>query len=270
VPQGVGVRLLSVAALFTRLLHMKRSEIDQVCKEHDQWFALYKDEPLIAAEWRNWKRRLTFAPESAWSEAAVRRLLTSEQIGVRPYSPNTGNEKRPDFLCEANGAKFVVEVTCITDRALTDATLVGPPDHGISAFDVNELPRRISDEISRKAPVCSVAKLPAMVAVASWSNAPATWDAGILAHEIFGGRSVLKGRVNTKTGDAHDTWVESTFEGAAFLAVDKSTGELRELRKSISAALVADFAGIPRTIFVVRNPHANRPLELKFQGIQVS
>jgi hypothetical protein len=209
-----------------------------VIAEHRVWLKQFGEQRS-----KEWGDLLENNSEAAVCEAMTRRLLSDQNIDVRPYEDLS--QGGPDFLCAKGGKTFYVEVTCITMDVATKKTTL-PPSYskkGNTQF-YRLLTKHILGELCRKTPQCAGLDLPCIVAVTTLHT-----QAGVLCFKKSACEDILTGTpqitmdINVQKGRAEgDPYQTTALSDSAFLRFSKrADGIVEYARNPISAILLCAF-----------------------------
>jgi hypothetical protein len=199
--------------------------------EHRRWLSGFDARYLS-----HWTRILNQDEEAAWAEAGIRRLLEGYHVSLEPNDSLTGQEERPDFLCNLNGSDFEVEVTHISVQKATEVTgLV----EGGGACNYNSLNPAISRACTFKATKCANRNHPTLLAVVTFhTRVSALSFSHPHIESLLTGEASITWDMNRETcqcvGESYET---TGLRFAAFLCPDK-TEKIGYARCSISGLLL--------------------------------
>ena len=161
--------------------------------------------------------------EAAMTEAAVRRLLQQHGVNVEPNEDLDGSSQQPDFACTKSGAKFFVEVTCISiDKVVEETHLPYPTESGARHYSM--LNDSFWSACKGKAKQCSGLDHPTLVAVGTFHTA-----ASVLCVSkphvdmLLTGETKIAWNIDVRTGGpVGDTFLQTELYSAAFLRPDRT------------------------------------------------
>jgi hypothetical protein len=223
-----------------------------------EWIEKPEFEPQHA---KNWARQYKADPEAATCEAMFWGVLTDCGVTVIPNRDLTGNKSSPDFLCEKDGQKFYVEVTCIQiEKATRETTLPHVCGMEVQAQSFGNLNRAIFGEVVNKTPQCANLDAPCIVAVGTFHFQASSvcvdkWSLGML---LTGDEMITRDFDTSKGETVGETYISTRLEKAAFIRFGRD-GALEHARSPVSAVLVGGFGCREVNIVGILHPRAARP-----------
>lgn len=209
--------------------------LDELEAEHRAWLAPFDGQYL-----RNWEKLRDADYEAAMMEASVRRILQQRSVTVKPNEDLTGDTRQPDLVCEKDGERFYVEVTCIRiEKVVEETGLPHPSDE--RARNYRSLTDAFWGACKRKAKQCGTPDRPSIVAVGTFHE-----KASVICvekphlEELLTGETKIAWNIDRRTGSAvGDPYQTTELRSAAFLCFE-SDKDVGFARSSISALLVCN------------------------------
>ena len=224
--------------------------LDELAEEHRTWLASFDARHLD-----DWDRLLNGNSEAACCEAAVRRLLESFGVEVKPNENLRADGGGPDFLCVRNGAHFYTEVTCVLRATVTARIGIPKGPRGFAPFDPFGVTEAIFWECVSKPKQCRDTDAPVIVAVGTFQSfAAMTCFKKAIVSSVLTGKTKITWNIDLSTGQqAGETSQLTDLDKAAFLKPDPDQ-EPAFARSSISGLLLCGL-GISRCLGVLHpNP----------------
>lgn len=226
---------------------------DRLEVEHLAWLAKFDGRYANA-----WKRTRNGDFEAAMCEAAVRRILSNQNVAVEPNDAG-GSSSQPDYRCHVGAKEFFVEAKCITYEAAARET--GLSDDGHSTWRPSPLNPAVFDACVNKAKQCGNRGAPVLLAIGTFHSAAAMFSfAPPYLDMILTGRTTMTVTINRETCQSVGGVEQSTnMQHSAFLRPEREDS-IGFARSSLSALLLCGLS-LDGWVFGALHPNPANPFD---------
>jgi hypothetical protein len=225
------------------------SSNSKVISEHQAWLKSFDKQRL-----KKWMNLLKANPESAICEAKAKKLLSDQDIEIKPYENLSSGG--PDFVCCKRGITFYVEITCVTKEKVAKKS--GTNDQPARGSYYELMTDVFLSELCNKVPQCSNLGAPCVVAICTLHRRGGAMCFGKAAMEdLLTGTPHISMKFDPNKGRGVGKVYESTdLQDSAFIRLDKTlTGQIEFARNPISAVLLCSFGYLQMELVGALHPN---------------